>query len=75
MMVFAFSLAAPDVHAKKFGGSKSFGKSYKTAPQKHCRNLTIVADPEKTTFENSWNESLTTKYFRRGKFIVEMHHV
>ena len=34
MMVFAFSLAAPEVHAKKFGGSKSFGKSYKTAPQK-----------------------------------------
>jgi len=33
-MVFAFSLAAPEVHAKKFGGSKSFGKSYKTAPQK-----------------------------------------
>jgi len=35
-MVFAFSLAAPEVHAKKFGGSKSFGKSYKTAPQKQA---------------------------------------
>ena len=34
MMVFAFSIAAPDAHAKKFGGGKSFGKSYKTAPQK-----------------------------------------
>jgi predicted lipid-binding transport protein (Tim44 family) len=45
MMVFAFSLAAPDVHAKKFGGSKSFGKSYKTAPQKQ----TNVSTPTKQT--------------------------
>lgn len=45
MMVFAFSLAAPDVHAKKFGGSKSFGKSYKTAPQKQ----TNAANPAKQT--------------------------
>lgn len=40
MMVFAFSLATPDVHAKKFGGSKSFGKSYKTAPQKQTNAST-----------------------------------
>jgi len=45
MMVFAFSLAAPDVHAKKFGGSKSFGKSYKTAPQKQTPAAATPAKP------------------------------
>ncbi|MFT7684601.1 MAG: putative lipid-binding transport protein (Tim44 family) [Moritella dasanensis] len=45
MMVFAFSLAAPDVHAKKFGGSKSFGKSYKTAPQKQSPAAATPAKP------------------------------
>ncbi|MDX2322484.1 MAG: TIM44-like domain-containing protein [Moritella sp.] len=45
MMVFAFSLAAPEVHAKKFGGSKSFGKSYKTAPQKQTPAAATPAKP------------------------------
>ncbi|QUM76507.1 TIM44-like domain-containing protein [Moritella sp. 24] len=47
MMVFAFSLAAPEVHAKKFGGSKSFGKSYKTAPQKQTPAASTPATPAK----------------------------
>lgn len=43
MMVFAVSIATPDAHAKKFGGSKSFGKSYKTAPQKQTSNTSTPA--------------------------------
>ncbi|KAB1507923.1 hypothetical protein FD717_015305 [Photobacterium damselae subsp. damselae] len=33
-LIIAVSFAAPHVEAKKFGGGKSFGKSYKTAPMK-----------------------------------------
>ena len=31
-LLFAFAGVAPDVEAKRLGGSKSFGKSYRTAP-------------------------------------------
>ena len=31
-MILAIGLGAPHAEAKKFGGGKSFGKSYKTAP-------------------------------------------
>ena len=31
-LMFVFVLSAPHAEAKKFGGGKSFGKSFKTAP-------------------------------------------
>ena len=31
-VILAIGLGAPIAEAKKFGGGKSFGKSYKTAP-------------------------------------------
>ena len=31
-VILAIGLGAPHAEAKKFGGGKSFGKSYKTAP-------------------------------------------
>lgn len=50
-MVFMVVIATPQVEAKKFGGGKSFGKSYKTAP----------ANKSNPTNTNSINKQNTGK--------------
>ena len=55
-VILAIGLGAPIAEAKKFGGGKSFGKSYKTAPAQPAptaapvngKNPTLAAAPKKS---------------------------
>lgn len=50
-VILAISFGAPDAYAKKFGGGKSFGKSFKTAPAQPAakpidnKNPTLAGQP------------------------------
>ena len=55
-LILAIGLGAPIAEAKKLGGGKSFGKSYKTAPAQPAptaapvngKNPTLAAAPKKS---------------------------
>lgn len=54
-VILSITLVAPHVEAKRFGGGKSFGKSFKTAPapKKQIQNTnTIQKQPTKATNAN-----------------------
>ncbi|CAM3569357.1 Tim44-like domain-containing protein [Parendozoicomonas haliclonae] len=68
-MAFTFSMAPTDVYAKKFGGSKSFGKSFKTAPSQQTLKAQPSNNQSATRNQNQTNNQATnTAQKKKGLF-------
>ncbi len=66
MLAFTCTLAPTDAYAKKFGGSKSFGKSFKTAPAQPSSFKSPTTASNKSTTQSGLNN--TGKAQKKGLF-------